>query len=101
MKKENYYKQVRENNFQSNNYIEYQSRCDKNKHYQFEEYLNEIRLYLKDIINNLKKYDPWKIQLTIANSFILSIDNDEEHVMYSKSDNIEIMISGEACEVKK
>ena len=42
---------------------------------------------------NLKKSDTWKIQLTIANNFIFSIDNDEEHVMHSKSDNIEIMIN--------
>ena len=32
-----------------------------------EEYLNKISPYLKDIINNLKKSDTWKIQLTIAN----------------------------------
>ena len=35
----------------------------------------------------------WKIQLTIANNFISSIDNDKEHVMHSKSDNIEIMMN--------
>ena len=34
----------------------------------------------------------WKIQLVIANNFISSIDNDEEHVTHSKSDNIEIMV---------
>ena len=32
-----------------------------------EECLNKISPYLKDIINNLKKSDTWKIQLTIAN----------------------------------
>ena len=42
-----------------------------------------------------------KIQLTIANNFISSIDNDEERVMHSKSDNIEIMINDEADEVIK
>ena len=41
-----------------------------------------------------------KIQLTKANSFILSIYNDEECVMHSKSNNIEIMIN-EADEVIK
>ena len=55
--------------------------------------------YLKDIINNLKKSGTWKIQLTIANNFISSIDNDEEPVMHSKRDNIEIMISDEVDEV--
>ena len=38
------------------------------------------------------------MQLTIANNFIFSIDNDEEH---SKKDNIEIMINDEADEVIK
>ena len=42
-----------------------------------EEYFIKISPYLKGIINNLKITDTWKIQLTIANSFISSIDNDE------------------------
>ena len=66
-----------------------------------EEYLNIISPYLKDIINNLKKPGTWKIQLTMANNFFSSLDNDEERVMHSKSDNIEIMISDEADEVIK
>ena len=64
----------------------------RDKTLSVEEYLDKIRAYLKDIINNLKKPDKWKIQLTKANSFICSIDDDEERVMHSKSDNIEIMI---------
>ena len=43
----------------------------------------------------------WKIQLTIANNFISSIDNDEECVKHSKSTNIEIMINDEAEETIK
>ena len=34
-------------------------------------------------------------------NFIFSIDNDEENVMQSKSDNIEIMINDETGEVIK
>ena len=68
---------------------------------EVEEYLNKIRPHLKDIINNLKKSDTWKIQLTIANDFISSIDNYDEHVMHSKSHNIEIMINDEVEEVIK
>ena len=37
----------------------------------------------------------------MANNFISSKDNDEEHVMHSKSDNIEIMINDEANEFIK
>ena len=41
------------------------------------------------------------MQLTIANNFISSIDNYEERVMHSKSDNIEIMVNDETDEVIK
>ena len=68
------YNLVRVNNFWSNNYIEYKSNGDINKRLSVEEYLNKIRPYLKDI-NNFKKSDIWKIQLTIANNFISSLDN--------------------------
>ena len=33
------------------------------------EYLDKIKPYLKDIINNFKNYDTWEIQLTIAINF--------------------------------
>ena len=69
----------------SNNYIEYESKGDRNKTLSVEKYLNKTRPYLKDIINNLKKPDTWNIQLVVANNFISSIDNDEEHVTHSKS----------------
>ena len=44
-------------------------------------------------MNNLKISDKGKIQLTIANKFISSIDNGEEQVMHSRSGNIEIVIN--------
>ena len=43
--------------------------------------------------NYSQKSDKWKIQLTIANNFISSIGNDDEHVMHSKSGNIETKIN--------
>ena len=73
-------------NFWCNNYIEYESIGNKSETLSVEEYLNKIRSYLKDVINNLKKSDIWKLQLTIANNFIFSIYNDEERIMYSKSE---------------
>ena len=58
--------------------------------------------YLKDIINDLKKFERHKIQLAISINFISSQDDDddddddnddhEECKMHSKSDNIEIMM---------
>ena len=62
--------------------------------------LDEVRPQI--IINNLKKSDTWKIQLTITINLISSKDdNDEEDVVHSQHDNIEIMISDEADEVIK
>ena len=52
-------------------------------------------------MNNLNNSDTWKVQLIIANNFVSSIDNNEEHVMHSKCDNIEILINDEAGEVIK
>ena len=51
---ENYYKPF-------NNYIEYKSNSHKHKKLSVEEYLDKISLYLKEIINSLKKSDTWKI----------------------------------------
>ena len=79
---EKYNRLLRVSDFWSNNYIEYESNGDRNKKLSIEEYLYKLWPYLKDIINNLKKSDMWKIQLTIANNFISSIDNDEERVIH-------------------
>ena len=64
-------------NFWSRNYIGYESNGDRKKKLSIEEYLNKIRPYLKDIINNLKKSNTWKIQLTIAINLISSKDTNE------------------------
>ena len=50
------------------------------------------------MIDNLKKSNTWKIQLTIAIYFISSKDNDEECVMHSNSD---IMINDSVDEAIK
>ena len=63
------------------------SNSDRNKTLSVEEYLNKIRPYLKDIINNLKKPETHKIQLTIVNNFISSIDNNECNAFKKKDRN--------------
>ena len=73
----NCYKPVPVSIFCSSNYIEYESNGDRNKTLSVEVHLNKISSYSKDIINNLKKRHTWKIQLTIANNFISSLDYDK------------------------
>ena len=97
---ENYYKPVRVRNVWSNNYIDYKNNGDKKRILSVEEYLDKIRQYLKDIINNVKQSDTWKIQLAITvNSISSEDDNYEEFVMHSQNDNIEIMISDAKNEI--
>ena len=83
----------------SNNYIEYESKDDKNKILSVEKYLKKIRPYLKDIISNLKKPETWKIQLTRAINFISSKDDDEKRLIHSKNDKKEIMINDQADKI--
>ena len=83
-KEENYHKPVRVNYFWSNNYNEYKSNGDIIRTLSVEEYLYKIRPYLKCIINNLKKSATWKIQVTIENNFISSVNNDKACIMHSK-----------------
>ena len=93
-------KSLKVGNIWSNNYIEKKSNSDKNKTLSDEEYRSKIRPYLQDIINDLRKSVIWKIQLTIKINFISSKDGEEEHIMYSRSDNIET-INDRADEVIK
>ena len=52
-----YYKAVRIGNFYSNNYIEFEGNAGKCKTLSIDQYLEQIKPYLKDILNNLKKSD--------------------------------------------
>ena len=54
----------------------------------------EIKHYqLENILIKLNHMEKWKTQLTIAVNFISSKNTDEESVMHSKSDTIQIMIN--------
>ena len=93
-------KQQNLNNYWSNNYTEYKRNGDRNRILSVEEYLDKTRPYLRDMINDLKQSDLWKIQLTVTISFSsFRDDSDEERVIHSKSDNIEITITDQTDEI--
>ena len=71
--------------------MEYESRGNKDNNLLLEHYLNIIRSYLRDMIDNHKKNSEWKIQLVMKIIFVSSLDADEIRTMHPKSDNIEIM----------
>ena len=100
----NYYEPVIIKSSFKNNYIVYQSRGDKEKTLSPEEYLDMIRPYLRDLINNhqapLEGYSgndnnlhgEWKIQLTMQINFVSSLDPGEIRTVDSKNKNIEILV---------
>ena len=116
---EDYYKPIKtvDTLDNTNNHFEYESKVNKNKNLSIKKYLNMIRPYLSDIINDhktLKKlrvhsrnevinyvtqYGEWKIQLTMSINFISSKDSDETRNMHTKSDKIEIMMGSETDDI--
>ena len=97
---EDYYEPIKINDAFNRNYIEYESKGDKNKTLSIKEYLNMIRPYLRDIINdhntqgewkvhsgneviNYKTQGEWKIQLTMIINFTSSTDSDEIRTMHN------------------
>ena len=96
---EDYYKIIKTNDAFNRNYIEYESSGDKDKTLTIKEYLTMIKPYLSDMINDYITQGEWKIQLTIANSFISSKDSGKTRITRSKSVNIEIMMGSETDEV--
>ena len=68
------------------NYIEYESKGDKDKNLAPKEYLNIIRPYLSDMINDNKKKT--RIQLIMQINFISFKDPKETRTMYTKSRNV-------------
>ena len=114
---EDYYKPIITNSVFNNNYIQYKSRRNKDKIVTISKYLDVIRPYLSDIINDhktqgewrihsdntiikRKTQSEWKIQLTMAINFTSSKANsDETRTMHTKSVNIEIMMGSETDEI--
>ena len=64
-----------------------------------EEYLDIIRTFLSNMINDHKTRRKWKIQLTMQINFICHKDYEETRTIYTKSRNIEIMKGDETDEI--
>ena len=107
---------MKTNDALNGNYIEYESKGDKDKTLSIKEYLDMIKPYLSNIINDHKTQGKWKvhsdntiidyktqggweIQLTMTFNFMSSKDLDETRTMHTKSNNIEIMIDNETDEI--
>ena len=97
--KEDYYESIQIKSTFDGNYIEYESRGDNNDNLSLQDYLNIIRRYLRDMIDNHKAHSEWKIQLVMKINFISSLGTDEFPEIHTKSDNIEIISGTETSDV--
>ena len=85
-----YYKPKLNKSGYNKNYAQYESKGDKIL--SLKEYLNLIEKYLRELLEEYKQKGEWKVQLTIEVNFIsLKPGSDETRIMYTRSDNIEIM----------
>ena len=97
---EDYYKPIIVNGTFNNTYIQYESNGDKDKILTISKYLDMIRPYLVDMINDNKNQSEWKIKLSAEVNFVSSKpDSDETRIMHTKSNNIEIMTGSNTNEV--
>ena len=95
----------------NNNYIEYKSKGGRYENLSPKEYLNMIRSYLRDLIdqhkpiaelnnnNNKKNRAEWKIQLTIQNSCISTRNFEETRTIYMESEALEIFMGSDTNDV--
>ena len=96
---DDYYKPIKIKGALNDNYIEYESRVDKDKNLSPKEYLDIIKPYLSNMINDYKIQNEWKIQLTMSINFISYEDSDAAQSRHTKSDNIEIMMGSETDDI--
>ena len=86
----------------NSNYIEYETKKDKDKNLSPKEYFVMIKPYLKDIINNHKtQFREWKIRLTMIINFISLKDSEETYTMHTRSANMKIMMGSETNNIIK
>ena len=82
----------------NNNYLEYGS--DGINSLSFMEYLNLIKPYLEDLINDKKNKGEWKLQLTAQISFVsLKPGSDETRLTHTRSVTMEFMSGSETEEI--
>ena len=81
---EDYYGPIKIRDSFDDDYIEYESRGDKDNNLSLEEYFNIIRLYLRDMIDNYEAHNEWKIQLIMKINYISSLDINDTRIMHTK-----------------
>ena len=97
---DDYQKPVIINGAFNNNYIQYESKRNKDKISTIDKYLDMIRPYLWNITNDHKTQGESKIQLIVAINFKSSKPGSSEiRTIHAESDNVEVMMGSERDEI--
>ena len=100
-----YYKPILVKRSFKENYQYYESLGDKDKKLSVTQYLNMIKPYLSDLINDQKAVEnnsnEWKIQINMHVNFVSSNDTGEIHTIFVWSDNEEIRLGNETDDIIK
>ena len=107
-----YYKPVKTKSAFIDNYIEYETREDKDKNLSPQQDLNMIRPYLRDMMNNHNAllegfvddddhnlHGEWNFQLTMQINFASSLDPREIRTMDSKSNIKKILMGSKTIDI--
>ena len=89
--KDDYYKPTEIKSALDGNYVLYASNGDKDGLFYMSEHLEQIKPYLRDLIDLYNTKAEWKIQLSMRITFISYTDANQVQIMHSKSDNEKTM----------
>ena len=102
---EGYYKPILVKSYFNKSYKYYKRRSDKDKKLSAEQYLDMIKPYLSDLINDHKAIktgtNEWKIQINMHINFVSSNDTGEIRTIFVWSDNEEIRLGNETDDIVK
>ena len=102
---EDYYKPILVERSFNESYKYYKTRGDKDKKLSIEQYLDMIKPYLSDLINENKAIktssNEWKIQINMHISFLSSNDTGEICTIFVWSDNEETRLGNETDDIVK
>ena len=102
---DDYYKPILVKSSFDENYKYYESRGDKDKKLSIEQYLDMIKPYLSDLINENKEIETssneWKIQINMQINFASSNDTGEIRTVFVWSDYEEIRLGNETDGIVK
>ena len=100
---DDYYKPILVKGSFNENYKYYESRGDKDKKLSIEQYLDRIKPYLSDLINENKalenNLDEWKVQINMSVNFVSFNDTGEIRTIFVLSDNEEIRLGNETDDI--